>query len=318
MAIGLRNVLPERDTMSATVAADPIYAVSDAERQAYSRDGAVLLKRVLQGPALARLARGLDAVHADPDGRFTRVKGADGEGLTVIGQCSSLANPDLAALVLGGGLARIAAELMGVSSAQLVLDQMFYKEAGRIVPTPWHQDTPFLCVRGIDMARVWVSADPSPRAVTVQLVRGSHRWNVVYDTRSDAQSGVAMPTGQSRFFYDGIGDARLPPSPDIERWRDSFDILTFDVEPGDAVVFQGNMLHGAGGAAHFPHARRAFATMWGGPDLRYHHAPGATMPTPGPDTGPDAGGPLRHGARIAEYPQTFPLCWRADATEQGG
>jgi hypothetical protein len=284
---------------------DTSYLVTPDDIRTYQRDGAVHLRSVLRGEPLARLARALDAVHADPGGRFTRVRGADGAGQTVVGQCSSATNPVLMALIEGGGIARIAAQVMQVRSAQQILDQMFYKEPGRIVPTPWHQDTPFLCVRGMDMARVWISCDASPRAATLQVVRGSHRWNVVYDTRSEAQSRVAMAADQSQFFYDGIGDARLPPAPDVERYRDSFDILGWDVEPGDAIVFQGNVLHGAGGLDHHPHPRRAFATMWGGPDLRYHQSPGATMPTPGA-----APGTLPHGARIGDHPEVFPVFWQ--------
>ncbi len=43
----------------------------------------------------------------------------------------------------------------------------------------------------------------------------------------------------SGFTYNGIGDAEMLPVPDIEGHRDSFDILGFDVEPGDAGAFQG-------------------------------------------------------------------------------
>ena len=282
------------------------YQITPDDIRTYQRDGAVHLQSVLQGEALALLTRGLEELHANPTGQITRVKAADGAGGTLIGQNSSWAYPSLIGLVEQGELARIAAQLMQVRSAQLLLDQVFYKEPGRIVPTPWHQDTPFLCVRGMDMARVWISCDPSPREVTLQVVRGSHRWNVIYDTRSDAHSAVAMQEGLADFTYPGIGDDRLPPSPDVETYRDSFDIMSWNVEPGDAIVFQGNVLHGAAGLDNHPLPRRAFATMWGGPDLRYHQSPGATMPTPLESSGVA----LPHGARIADFPEVFPVFWR--------
>jgi len=294
--------------MSATALAnhEANCAISPADIRTYQRDGAVHLKSVLRGDLLAQLAQGLEELHTRPGSAITRVTDAHGAGGTLVGQNASWSHPSLIGLVEQGDLARIAAQLMQVRSAQLILDQVFYKEAGRIVPTPWHQDTPFLCVRGMDMARVWVSCDPSPRQVTLQVVRGSHRWNVIYDTRSDAAADVAMADEDSDFTYAGISDERLPPSPDIERYRDSFDILSWDVEAGDAIVFQGNVLHGAPGLDHHPLPRRAFATMWGGPDLRYHQSPGATMPTPQSSSG----GALRHGARIGEYPEVFPVFWR--------
>jgi ectoine hydroxylase-related dioxygenase (phytanoyl-CoA dioxygenase family) len=274
---------------------------------AYQRDGAVLLKGVMSADEVALLRQGLEEAHAAPTGRYSKVSSADGAGATIVDQFASLASPSLAALLAPGKVARIAARLMQTASAQLVLDQMFYKEAGRIVPTPWHQDTPFLCVRGHDMARVWLSCDPSPAHVTVQVVRGSHRWNVVYDTRSEAALEVVTAVEGGEFTYDGIGDHRAPLAPDVERHRDSFDILSWDVAPGDAVVFNGNVLHGASGAAHHPHPRRAFATLWGGPDLRCHlPRGGAAMPT----IGQFAGVRVPHGARIGEHPDAFPVFWR--------
>lgn len=235
------------------------------------------------------------------------MQSGDGRGETTVDQFPSLASPSLRALIEGGRPAEIAARMMGTPSAQLVLDQLFYKAAGRVVPTPWHQDTPFLCVRGQDVARVWLSCDPSPADLTVQVVRGSHRWNVVYSTQSEANSQVRTSEEGGAFTYEGIGDARQLPTPDIERYRDSFDILTFDVEPGDAVVFHGDVLHGTAGRDNYRLPRRAFATMWGGPELRCHRPGGFAMPTVGELAG---GHKAPHGARIGNYPEEFPVYWK--------
>ena len=281
-------------------------AVSPEDVTAYQRDGAVLIKGVLSGAELELLERGLEQIHGTPSEMFSRFEAPDGRGETMVDQFPSLHSIFLHQLLKEGPVAELAARLMGASSAQLVLDQMFYKRKGLIVPTPWHQDTPFLRVRGHDMARVWLSCDPSPRDVTVQVVRGSHLWNVVFDTPSAASGDVVKAGEGSGFTYNGIGDAEMPPVPDIEGHRDSFDILGFDVEPGDAVVFQGNVLHGAAGRDNHPYARRAFATMWGGPELRYHEPPGHAIPLPG-DT---RGKPVPHGARIKDHTDAFPVFWR--------
>ena len=78
-----------------------------------------------------------------------------------------------------------------------------------------------------------------------------------------------------------LGDAQLPLVPDIAGNKGSFDLLRFDVEPGDALVFHGNVLHGADGKADYALGRRAFASLWGGPQLRYHRSEGKTFPPPG-------------------------------------
>jgi ectoine hydroxylase-related dioxygenase (phytanoyl-CoA dioxygenase family) len=280
-----------------------VKAITPEAVAAFQRDGAILLNNVLDEAELELQRVGVDEAHARPSERYSRVQSADSRGETLVDQFPSLASPALRALLEAGRVAEIAARMMGTSSAQLVLDQLFYKQTGRIVPTPWHQDTPFLCVRGHDIARVWLSCDPSPADLTVQVVRGSHRWNVIYSTTSEAQSAVRTSEEGGAFTYDGIGDARQPPTPDIERYRDSFDILTFDVEPGDAVVFHGHVLHGAAGRDDYAQPRRAFASLWGGPDLRCHRPDGFAMPTIGEFDGHRA----PHGARIGDHPEEFPF-----------
>lgn len=282
-------------------------ALDDDLIAAYRRDGAVLVKGVLSPADLLLLERGLDSYSRDPGELYTRVQSEDGGGETLAGQFPSLRNPDLRQFIAHGPGAELAARLMGTSSAQLVLDQVFHKQPGRIVPTPWHQDTPFLQVRGNDMARVWTTCDPSPRGVTVEVVRGSHMWNVVYDTATMARSEVATSAEGEAFTYDGMGDARLPMVPDVAANRGSFDIISWDVEPGDVLVFNGNMLHGAQGRADHPHPRRALAVMWGGPDLRYHRPAGPAMPLPGLAEA----SAIPHGARIGDHPDAFPVCWQA-------
>lgn len=283
--------------------------ITDDQIDAYQRDGAVLIKGVLSVEEIALLEAGLEEVQARPSAMFSRVAAADGTGETIVDQLPSLRSPLLQRLIRQSPAAELAARMMRAPSAQLVLDQVFYKQAGRVVPTPWHQDTPFLRVRGHDMTRVWLTCDPSPRDVTVEVVRGSHLWNVVYDTATMAPSSSVATTAEgSAFSYTGIGDEARPAVPDIEAHRGSFDIIGFDVEPGDAVVFHGNILHGASGKAAHPHRRRAFATMWGGPELRHHQPQGHAMPLPGNEG--DQTIPQR--ARIGDHTDAFPLYWRAD------
>jgi ectoine hydroxylase-related dioxygenase (phytanoyl-CoA dioxygenase family) len=171
--------MAQTGTLQRVSLADKITATDIA---AYRRDGAVVLRGVLSADDLGLLERGVEEIFAAPGGMASRMKGADGRGGTVVDQLPSLSSQSLQAFLDRGIAAEIAARMMEAPSAQFVLDQLFYKEAGRVLPTPWHQDTPFLRVRGDDMARVWLTCDPSPRELTVQLVRGSHRWNVVYDT----------------------------------------------------------------------------------------------------------------------------------------
>ena len=281
--------------------------ITEQDIACYQRDGAVLLKGVLDADEFRLLETGVEEVYHAPGGRYSKVSSSTGVGETLVEQYVSQRSPALRALMDSGVVGQMAGRLMGAPSAQLILDQIFYKAKGPIVATPWHQDTAFLRVRGQDMIRVWLPCDYSPRELTVQVVRGSHRWNMVYNTSGERPNDTATVEAGQEFNNDGIGDPALPPAPDVARYRDSFDILGWDVEPGDALIFQGNMLHGADGHPGHDRPRRAFAAMLGGPELRYHAPRGKAFPVPGQRDGPA----IPHGAPIGGYESAFPLCWRA-------
>ena len=281
--------------------------VADEQVARYQRDGAVLLKGVLDASSLRLLEQGVEEAYADPGTRSSTVRSPDGAGETLVETSPSRRSPALLALRDSGVPAEIAGRVMQTPQAQLVFEQIFYKTRGRIVPTPWHQDTPFLRVRGHDMCRVWLTCDRSPADITVQMVRGSHRWNVVYNAETGERAPIVKSEERPGYSNDGLGDPELPTPPDVARYRDSFDILSFDVEPGDALVFQGNMLHGAAGRDFHDSPRRAFVTMWGGPDLRYHEPRGKAFPPPGSLRDH----PVPDGARIGDHAAVFPVGWRA-------
>ena len=200
--------------------------------------------------------------------------------------------------------AGIAAAVHEASTLSYFLDQIFYKEAGRVRITDWHQDTAYLNATGDDLVRVWLPLDPTPRELAIEVVRGSHRWNVTYQVNIVPEAGGAAKTGG--YSYGGIvQDPHLPPVPAVNRYRDSFDILGWAVDPGDVVVFHGHILHGAGGLAHHPRTRRALAVMYAGPEERFVQRSGI----PVPDIASLRGISLEAGARLQDYPQAYPVAW---------
>jgi hypothetical protein len=191
-------------------------AISETDIATYHRDGAVLIKGVLDSDELKLLETGVDEAYADPGPRSSVVRDPDGEGETLVETSPSHRSPALRALRETGTLAEIAGRVMHVPSAQLVFEQIFYKTKGRIVPTPWHQDTPFLRVRGYDMCRVWLTCDYSPADITVQMVRGSHRWNVVYGCRP---ARTRMSSSRKRIRPSATRISAIPTCRARPTWR---------------------------------------------------------------------------------------------------
>ncbi|WP_317930432.1 phytanoyl-CoA dioxygenase family protein [Halioxenophilus sp. WMMB6] len=281
-------------------------ALTEAQIAQYQRDGAILLKGVLTSTEQTLLEQGLEESYRSPGKRSSRATDPTGQGETFMESFPSQHCPPLQELLAIGRIPEIAARMMRAPSAQLILDQIFYKQRGHIIATPWHQDTPYMKVRGDDMIRVWITADYSPKALTLKIIRGSHRWNVLYSPRlGEKDSNALKKSGDGRILSFNQATDDKPVVPDIDRYPDSFDILTWDVAPGDALVFNGNMLHSAGGMDDYPHSRRAYTTMWGGPQLRYVIPPDNAIPTLADIN--------RHsvpsGAAIGDYPEAFPIGW---------
>lgn len=291
-----------------------------SEIEAFHRDGAVLLKGILKDPWLSDLEKGLDAAFAAPDGKSVGV----GAPLR-IDHFPADRVPLLRSVVDASPLAEIVGRVLN-SSVRFYMDQAFYKPEGHIEPTPWHQDTCYYNIAGDDLIRAWVSPDAVPRDRSIEVLRGSHRWNVTYHPfvgRDPATDPVAAAQAEASLqnqeavigveahdtlsYEEAFADPSLPPLPDIEAHRDSYDILGWDYEPGDVLLFHGHIVHSARGNVHSPSPRRAHATMWAGNDVQYLHRRGQVIPDPRAlyDFEP------KNGDRLEKFPSVFPIVWSA-------
>jgi len=298
--------------------AEPLRPIHPDEIEAFHRDGAVLLKSVLADEWLELIRAGLDYANEHPDGMSVGVA----QPLR-IDQFPAARSPQLRQAIERSPIAAIVGTTLG-SPVRFYMDQMFIKPAGEIVPTPWHQDTCYYNVEGHDLIRAWVSVDPVPRAASLEVVRGSHLWNVTYrpvvgrdpamDPDGARKAAAAFAAGdavigpeshQTWSYGDAFLDEHLPPTPDIAGHRDSYDIIGWDYHPGDVLLFHGNILHGARGGVTLPHPRRSHASMWAGRDVRYVHRRGQVVPDP---RALYAHKP-RSGQPLADFPDVFPLLW---------
>ena len=154
------------------------------------------------------------------------------------------------------GIVDLVRGLWGVSDAWYLGEQLFLKEGGSSRRTPWHQDTSYLRMRGSQLVAVWVSLDPLPAAHSLEFVRGSHRGEL-YNGSAFASFDDTHP------LYK---DSPLPRLPDIQSARDEWDIVSFDTQPGDVIVFHLGILHG--GAGTVPGLRRRTLSLrFLGPDV---------------------------------------------------
>jgi ectoine hydroxylase-related dioxygenase (phytanoyl-CoA dioxygenase family) len=264
---------------------------TDAERAAYARDGVVALRGVMPQAWLDFLAEAIEHAMANP-GPHAEEYAPPGGGGRFFGDLELAERlPAFRRFALESPAAQLAARVMGASRVHFFYDQLLVKEPGTAERTPWHQDQPYWAVSGAQVCSLWLPLDPVPAEIGVEYVAGSHRWPAY----SPYHFADATP-------YQGTG---LPSLPDIEAARAAHRILSFDLEPGDCLVFQAMIVHGAPGNRG-TRRRRALATRWAGDDARYCRRPGeVAIPTADPG--------LAHGARLdcARFPLVWPRAPRA-------
>ena len=258
----------------------------------FQEDGAALLRGVFDEwvePLRAGLERNL---RAPQDYAFPCESAPAGEpGRFFDSYCNWLLIPEYLDHVRSSCAASMAGQLMRSGCAQFFHEHAFCKEPGTQRATPWHQDLPYYCVEGTQTVSLYVSLDHVPAEVAVQFVRGSHRWGRLF---------------YPRVFLDGADfntdDDALEAVPDIDAHPEDYDILAWDLAPGDVIAFDFRILHGTT-AGRVEGRRRALSTRWLGDDVIYRRRPGETSP-PFPDIGLEDGEPMRE--------DWFPVVWRKE------
>ncbi len=185
-----------------------------------------------------------------------------------------------------------AAELMGtIMKSQKInffYDQLLVKEPGTGEPTPWHQDQPYWAISGKQIGSIWLPLDTVAKESSLQYVAGSHRWEEFNPHNFSDDTP-----------YEGTG---LPELPDIDAEPDKYDLLGWDMEVGDCLVFQGMIVHGSKGNTS-NNRRRAWATRWTGDDARYNERVGeVAIPRENPG--------LSHGDILDS--DAFPVIWKTE------
>jgi ectoine hydroxylase-related dioxygenase (phytanoyl-CoA dioxygenase family) len=299
--------------------ADPLRKITKEEISDFHRDGAVLVKGVLDSEWVDLLREGTDAAIANPDVMSENL------GTLRVDQFPAAKSPSLQRIVDESPLGEIAGRALG-SAVRFYMDQLFFKPKGLFLPTPWHQDTCYYNLDGDALVRAWVSPDRVSREVSLEVVRGSHLWNVTYsplagrDPDLDADARVMLESAREGEpmlgvdayddwnYFSGVRDNSLPKVPDIEGHRDSYDILGWDYEPGDVILFHGHILHAAGGNVASETPRRAHASLWAGSDVRYLHRVGQVIPDPRALYEYEP----KSGQLLSEFPEVFPVVWSPD------
>lgn len=262
-------------------------AVDDAERRFSDAPVAGLSKPTLETSnlhALNQLGDMLDEMGAE----VLRESGTDNHGQFILVNNAVLDYPAVKRLALESPLGELAAQLFGADKVNFLFDQIFIKQPGAGTRTAFHQDQGYFHVDGEQVASFWTAAEPVVReSGAMGYVKGSHLWDM---------HAPNVFVGQAVMENHG-----LPVLPDIEGNEDGYDIVYFDVEPGDVIVHNYRTVHGSRGNTSLDRPRRAVSLRFAGDDATVLHRPSAPPEFPADPELTD-GDPLDS--------TTYPLVWQ--------
>ena len=229
----------------------------------FRQSGAVVLRGYFRD-WVEPLREGIEKNLASP-GPYVRDYTDSGQGRFFGDYCNWQRIDEYRDFLFKSPAAGIARELMGSQDVRLFHEHVLIKEPGTSIPTPWHHDQPYYCVDGQQNCSIWLALDQVPRRTSLEFVAASHRLGRMFQPERFDKSPL----------YE---DSKFATMPDIDAERDSHDILSWELESGDAVAFHFLTLHSAPGNHSSDRRRRAFSSRWIGDDAVFAVREGKTSP----------------------------------------
>lgn len=276
----------------------PARLLTPEEIRQYHEDGVVMIKQAIAPNWLSLIEAGIEQARANMSmvGSFMSRKTSGYQMDIFLWKRID----EIRDAVYYGPFAHWAQQLLGAREVRFFYDQMFIKEPGTDAPTPWHQDLSFWPIRGEQITSFWIPLDPVTRENSgLMYVRGSHKWTQRFKAISPD-------------YVAAIIDEKMDDIPDINANLDKYELLDWDMEPGDILMFHPLTLHGSYGNKHRTRRRRALALRWTGDDAVY--APHARRMPVHYRHDSKVGG----GLRGAAFPQILPVAIASERSARRG
>src|SRR4051794_31174069 len=228
----------------------------------YRLDGVVFLEQALDAASLALARAAFDWSVANPGPASGRpFEGTEGAFYQDLCNPAAPQSRHYQRLLTETPIAGMVTRLWADPEIWFMYEQIFLKEGAASRRSPWHQDAPYLSVEGNDLAVGWITFDPVDKQDSLEFVRSSHR-ATLYNTAKFSGDDDTEP------LFEG-----LPRLPDIEADRSAWDIVSWEIRPGDLVIFHPAMLHG-GAPTRAGAKRRTLSLRFFGRDAVYVERPG--------------------------------------------
>jgi len=264
------------------------YEITEEHRQTFQDDGIVKLPGVLDSALLDELNACFDWAVQNPGP--TRIGDTKGDEFTFVDLGNPAGRQRYEEAITHGPFAQIAGDLWQSEFVGFLTEEVFWKK-GKAERTFWHQDTPYAPWGGAHWANFWMPLSAHPAEYAIQVVRGTHT-GVMYDGTTFNPQDPTEP-----LWGDAADFPRLPDiAADLARDPSAWDVVSFDVVPGDIVVLHPNSLHSGGPAdEHLPERRTLVFRFFGDQSFYSGHLPDAPGFYENPPIPSASGGYLEDG-----------------------
>ena len=239
--------------------------ITPEEIDTYHRDGVLLLQNMFDKDWIELLNKGLDVNIKIPTKR-SRIWHKDTSGHSMFYDHTAWQGIDeYKKFIFNSPAAQICGRLTGSTAINFFFDSVFVRSTGTQFETPWHQDEPYWSVEGYDACSIWMPLVPVKRKSSLSFVPGSHCLKTVFKQYNFGDLNPVRKKNVDQVDFSDIAEQKFP---DINADPERFGVVSWDVEPGDCVVFNGRTMHGGSGKLDGDCDLRVFTTKWVGDDVR--------------------------------------------------
>ena len=272
------------------------------EIETYYRDGVLKLPGMFDKDWIEILNKGLD-VNIETPTRRSRIWYKDTSGRSMFYDHTAWQGiEEYRKFIFNSPAAQICGQLMDSATVNFFFDSVFVRSSGTQFETPWHQDEPYWSVEGYDACSLWMPLVPVKRKSSLSFVPGSHRLKTVFKQYNFGDLNPVRKKNVDQVDFSDIAEQEFP---DINADPERFGVVSWDMQPGDCIVFNGRTMHGGSGKLDDGFELRVFTTKWVGDDVRIKFRDCGMDPDHSPDM-------IKKGLKPGDRPDTnlYPQVWK--------
>ena len=281
---------------------DLLRTITPNEVETYHRDGVLKLSGMFDKDWIEILNKGLDANIETPT-RRSRIWYKDTSGRSMFYDHTAWQGiEEYRKFIFNSPAAQICGQLMDSATVNFFFDSVFVRSTGTQFETPWHQDEPYWSVEGYDACSLWMPLVPVKRKSSLSFVPGSHRLKTVFKQYNFGDLNPVRKKNVDQVDFSYIAEQEFP---DINADPERFGVVSWDMQPGDCIAFNGRTMHGGSGKLDDGFELRVFTTKWVGDDVRIKFRDCGMDPDHSPDM-------IEKGLKPGDRPDTdlYPQVWK--------